>query len=58
MIGKELEKNPQLSEASRKMLEQAMTKMGLSAEAYDRILKVSGTIANMDEQKVSILSKS
>jgi magnesium chelatase family protein len=33
---------------AQKHLEQAMTKMGLSARAYDRILKVSRTIADME----------
>jgi magnesium chelatase family protein len=33
MTRKELEKHAQLSDASRKMLEQAMTKIGLSARA-------------------------
>jgi magnesium chelatase family protein len=51
MTRKELEKHAQLSDASRKMLEQAMTKMGLSARAYDRILKVSRTIADLAEQE-------
>ena len=58
MTRKELEKHDQLSDTSRKILEQDMTKMGLSAEAYDRILKVLRTIADLAEQEISILSKS
>ena len=38
----------EIGEDSRKHLEYAMTKMGLSARAYDRILKVSRTIADLD----------
>ena len=38
----------QLDAQGDKMLSYAMDKMGLSARAYDRILKVSRTIADLD----------
>ena len=37
-----------LDEAGSSMLEQAITKNGLSARAYDRILKVARTIADLE----------
>ena len=53
MNRKEMETHAELADSSRKILQQAMTKMGLSARAYDRILKVARTIADLaGEQKI------
>ena len=39
----------EIDDDSRRHLEHAMTKMRLSARAYDRILKVSRTLADLDQ---------
>lgn len=40
-----------LNDQSKKLLKSAMDKMGLSARAYDRILKVARTIADLEDTK-------
>lgn len=45
---KQLRTYCQISEASKKLLDRAMEKLNLSARAYDRILKVSRTIADLE----------
>lgn len=55
IVSKQLNKFCKLDEVGQKMLTNAMDKLNLSARAYDRILKVSRTIADL-EQSESILS--
>ena len=50
MSVKILRKFCQLDETSNLLLKNAMDKLGLSARAFDRILKVSRTIADIDKQ--------
>jgi magnesium chelatase family protein len=48
MTPKLIRKYGQLDAACEQLLENAMTRMGLSARAHDRILKVSRTIADLE----------
>lgn len=41
----------QITDSGKKLLQTAMERLGLSARAYDRILKVSRTIADMEHSK-------
>ncbi len=45
----DLEKFCRLNDTGRQLLKTAMEKLSLSARAYDRIIKVSRTIADLDE---------
>ncbi|NQV18042.1 MAG: YifB family Mg chelatase-like AAA ATPase [Armatimonadetes bacterium] len=51
MNPKQIRKYCQLDDESKNVLKMAMDKMGLSARAYDRILKVSRTIADLEESE-------
>ncbi|OGC91088.1 MAG: magnesium chelatase [candidate division Zixibacteria bacterium RBG_16_48_11] len=48
MESKEIRKYCEIDEKSLELLRMAITKLGLSARAYDRILKVSRTIADLE----------
>jgi len=52
---KELEQFCELDDASFNLIKMAMEKLNLSARAYDRILKVARTIADLEESE-NILS--
>ena len=45
---KEIEKFCELDGTSKNLIKNAMEKLNLSARAYDRILKVSRTIADLE----------
>ena len=48
MTPRMIRKHCKIDAASEQLLERAMIKQGLSARAYDRILKVSRTIADLE----------
>lgn len=50
MGSKEIREHCKIDEKSASILKRAMNTLGLSARAYDRILKVSRTIADLDNQ--------
>lgn len=51
LTGQALEQHCALGTSERQLLEQAMTKLGLSARAYHRLLRVSRTIADLQQSE-------
>ena len=49
MSARDVKKHCRLDEASAELLNQAITRLGLSARAYHRILKIALTIADLAE---------
>ncbi|MDP2885186.1 MAG: hypothetical protein Q8P51_09235 [Ignavibacteria bacterium] len=56
MGSREIKEFCPISDAGSELLKIAMIKLGLSARAYDRILKVSKTIADLAAAKISLWS--
>jgi len=48
MQSKDIRKYCKVDDTGKALLKSAITKLGLSARAYDRILKVSRTIADLE----------
>jgi magnesium chelatase family protein len=48
MSAKQIKNHCLLDNQSEELLHQAMTELGISARAYNKILKVSRTIADLD----------
>ena len=46
-----LQKTCPLTEKAKSILEKAFNKLGLSARGYDKILKISRTIADLDKKE-------
>ena len=51
MDSKDIRKYCPIDESSKELLRMAITRLGLSARAYDRIIKVARTIADLENQK-------
>jgi magnesium chelatase family protein len=50
MLNRHIKKHCKIDEASCNILESAIDKLGLSARAYNRILKIARTIADLDNE--------
>ncbi len=49
LTASDIPRHCELNEASKKMMEQIITRLGFSARAYHRILKIARTIADLDQ---------
>lgn len=51
LSGSELDRFAKLDETAKELLRQAMSELGLSARAYDKVRRVSRTIADLEESE-------
>lgn len=51
MSNRQIKEFCQIDEDSERLIEMAVDRLGLSARAYTRILKVARTIADLEEEK-------
>lgn len=51
MSSRQLKKHCEINQEGKEILKTAMEKLGLSARAYDRIIRVSRTIADLDQSE-------
>ncbi|MGZ3594366.1 MAG: magnesium chelatase subunit ChlI family protein [Syntrophales bacterium] len=51
MSDKEIKQFCTVNEESRKLIEMAIEKLGLSARAYTKVLKIARTIADIEEDE-------
>ncbi|MEZ6191467.1 MAG: hypothetical protein R3C45_09285 [Phycisphaerales bacterium] len=49
LTGRELDKLAPLDNVSQQLLKDAMTELGLSARAYDKVRRVARTIADLED---------
>jgi magnesium chelatase family protein len=52
MASRHIKKHCRIDDASHRLLEAAIDKLGLSARAYNRILKIARTIADLNQESV------
>ena len=52
MTNREIKEYCQIDDSSQQLIEMAIDKLGLSARAYTKILKVARTIADLEEEKL------
>lgn len=50
LSGKELDRHARLDATGQEVLRQAMTELGLSARAYDKVRRVARTIADLEDR--------